>query len=386
MHYVIIGNSVAAVHAVEAIRGVDKKGSISIVSAEEALNYSRPLLSYYLGGRITEDRLSFRDEAFYKRNRVELLFGERATGLDTDQKRVTLADGSLLSYDRLLISVGGVPILPPIEGLGEGIKGVFTFVRLQDAKRLIGYIKEYAIQEAVVLGGGLIGLKVIEGLLERGLRVTVIELMDRILANTFDREASAVLEERLVAHGCTVITGDTIVRVKTRGGKIKQLTLKSGKEIVTSLLIVAVGVRPNLELVQGTPIRTDRGIIVDEFMQTSVPDVYAAGDCAQGLDFLTKKDAVIAIWPVAARQGGHARPSGGGGGPHSDGSCHARAGRHRNHQGPPATISQSQGHRHERCVRGRLSPNRRLPRGARHSPQADPDGDLAEARGRRLGR
>jgi NAD(P)H-nitrite reductase large subunit len=303
MRYLIIGNSVAAVHCVGAIRGVDKEGDITIVSDEEVLNYSRPLLSYYLGGRITEDRLAFRDEAFYQRHKVDLILGKKAAGLDTGKKRVTMADGQVLPYDQLLISVGGVPIVPPIAGLRDDTTGVFTFIQLQEAKRLIDYIEQDSIQEAVVLGAGLIGLKAIEGLLERGVRVTVIELMDRILATTFDVEASSIIEERLTAHGCTVIKEDTIARVKTRGGKIRQLTLKSGREIPTSLLIVAVGVRPNLALVKGTSIKTDRGIVVDEYMQTSEHAVYAAGDCAQGLDFLSKENAVIAIWPVAARQG-----------------------------------------------------------------------------------
>jgi NAD(P)H-nitrite reductase large subunit len=303
MHYLIIGNSVAAVNAVEAIRGADKRGPITICSDEDVLNYSRPLLSYYLGGRVTEDRLAFRDEAFYQKHKVDLILGKRATGLDTEKKKVTLTDGTMLPYDRLLLSVGGVPIVPPIDGLRHDTTGVFTFIKLQEAKRLIDYIEQASIQEAVVLGAGLIGLKAIEGLLERGVRVTVIELMDRVLANTFDAEASALIEERLAAHGCTVIKGDTIQQIKTKGKKVRQLILKSGKEIPTSLLIVAVGVRPNLELVNGTSIKTDRGILVDEFMKTSVPDVYAAGDCAQGLDFLSKENAVIAIWPVAARQG-----------------------------------------------------------------------------------
>jgi NAD(P)H-nitrite reductase large subunit len=303
MRYLIIGNSVAAINAVEAIRGTDTEGSITIISDEEALNYSRPLLSYYLGGRITEDRLAFRDEGFYQRHTVDLILGKKATSLDTKKRRVTLGDGTVVPYDRLLISVGGVPIVPPIDGLRHDTTGVFTFIQLQEATRLINYIEQESIQEAVVLGAGLIGLKAIEGLLERGVRVTVIELMDRVLANTFDVEASSIIEERLTAHGCTVITGDTVARVKTRGRKIRGLVLKSGREIPTALLIVAVGVRPNLELVKGTSIETDRGIVVDEFMQTSVQAVYAAGDCAQGLDFLSRENAVIAIWPVAARQG-----------------------------------------------------------------------------------
>ena len=304
MRYLIIGNSVAAINAVEAIRGTDTEGSITIISDEEALNYSRPLLSYYLGGRITEDRLAFRDTVFYEKHKVDLILGNRATGLDTQKRQVSLADGARLPYDRLLLSVGGVPIVPPpIDGLRHDTTGVFTFIQLQEAQRLINYIERESIQEAVVLGAGLIGLKAIEGLLERGVRVTVIELADRVLANTFDAEASAMLEERLAAHGCTVIKGDTIQQIKTKGKKVKQLILKSGTEIPTFLLIVAVGVRPNLALVKGTTIKTDRGIVVDEYMHTSAEDVYAAGDCAQGLDFLSKENAVIAIWPVAARQG-----------------------------------------------------------------------------------
>ncbi|MBN1254995.1 MAG: NAD(P)/FAD-dependent oxidoreductase [Deltaproteobacteria bacterium] len=303
MRYLIIGNSVAGVHCVEAIRGVDKEGPITICSDEETLNYSRPLLSYYLGGRIAEDRLAFRDEAFYQRHSVDLILEKKATGLDTKKRRVSLADGTRLPYDRLLLSVGGVPIVPPIDGLRHDTTGVFTFIQLQETKRLINYIEQESIQEAVVLGAGLIGLKAIEGLIERGVRVTVIELVDRVLANTFDTEASSILEARLAAHGCTVIKRDTIQQIKTKGKKVRQLVLKSGTEISTSLLIVAVGVRPNLALVKGTTIRTDRGIVVDEYMRTSAEDVYAAGDCAQGLDFLSKENVVIAIWPVAARQG-----------------------------------------------------------------------------------
>lgn len=303
MRYLIIGNSVAAVNCVEAIRGKDKEGDITIVSDEEIFNYSRPLLSHYLGGRITEEKLPFRDRGFYEKHRVDLLLGKWAEKLSVAKKRVTLDDGTVLPYDRLLISVGGLPIVPPIEGLQDKVEGVFTFHKWKEAKKLVDYIERNEIKEAVVLGAGLIGFKVIEGLVERGLRVTVVELMDRILANTFDEEASSIIEERLVGHGCTVIKKETIQRIKTRAGRIRQVVLRGGREIPTSLLIIAVGVRPNLALVEGTYIKTDRGILVDRFMMTSVEDVYGAGDCAQGFDFLSKDNAVMAIWPVAARQG-----------------------------------------------------------------------------------
>ena len=188
--YLIIGNSVAAVNCVEVIRGTDKTNDIAVVSDEEPFNYSRPLLSHYLGGRITDEKLPFVNKDFYERHRVNLILGRKAEGLDVSKKEVTLDDRTLLSYDRCLISVGGVPIFPPIEGFHEDLEGIFTFFKLKEAKRLIDYIERGQIKEAVVLGGGLIGLKVVEGLVERGLKPIVVELMDRILANTFDKEAS----------------------------------------------------------------------------------------------------------------------------------------------------------------------------------------------------
>lgn len=301
--YLIVGNSVAAVHCIEAIRAAGREGPITVVSDEELVNYSRPLLSYWLGGRISEDRLAFRSPAFYREHGVELILGRRVEGLELPERRVRLAGGQRLRYDRLLLAVGGVPILPPIEGLDEVREGAFTFLRWSDARALVDYIEARSLREAVVLGGGLIGLKAVEGLLERGLRVTVVELADRLLASTLDREASGLLEEHLLEHGCRVIKGDTVRRVEASGGVLSGVVLRSGQRLSTRLLIIAVGVRPNRALVEGTPIQADRGILVDPFMRTTVEGVYAAGDCAQALDFLTKSRAVIAIWPVAARQG-----------------------------------------------------------------------------------
>ena len=303
VRYCIIGNSVAAVNCVEAIRGSDTTNDITIVSDEESFNYSRPLLSYYLGGRITQESLPFVYRNFYEKHRVNLILGNKAERLDVSKKEVLLADSTPLSWDRCCISVGGAPIVPPIEGFHDNIEGIFTFLKLKETNNLIDYIKRETIKEVVVLGGGLIGLKVVEGLVERGIKPTVVELMDRILANTFDTEASSIIEERLSQGGCTVIKEDTIQGIETKEGKISHISLRSGKELPASLLIIAVGVRPNIELMKGTPIKVDKGIVVDRFMRTNIEDVYAAGDCAQGFDFLNKTNAVIAIWPVAARQG-----------------------------------------------------------------------------------
>ncbi|HID10616.1 MAG TPA: NAD(P)/FAD-dependent oxidoreductase [Candidatus Latescibacteria bacterium] len=301
--YLIIGNSTAGVAAIEAIRDVDRKDAIAVVSDEEIFNYSKPLISYYLGGKIDGERIAFRDRNFYEQNQVNLLLGKKAEGIDTEAQRVFLSDGMSVGFERLLIATGGRPIIPPIEGLSKVREGAFTFTRFSDARNLISYIQENNVETAVVLGAGLIGLKATEGLVERGIKVTVVELADRVLANTFDREASAILERALGNWGCKVIKEDTVSKVVSSRGKVKWVVLRSGRDIPTPLLIIAIGVRPNLELIEDTPINYDRGIIVDEYMRTNLEDVYAAGDVAQGKDFLTQGNSVIAVWPVAFRQG-----------------------------------------------------------------------------------
>lgn len=303
VRYLIVGNSVAGVSAIEAIRQVDPEGSLLVVSDEDVLNYSRPLISYLLGGKVTEDRMAFRDEAFYRSHKVELVLGKRAVGLDVKERRLTLEDGEVLGFEKLLVATGGKPVVPPIEGLSEVKEGVFTFTRLSDARAILEYLSRHGVGEAVVLGAGLIGLKATEGLVHRGLRVTIVELAPWILPNTLDRDASEVLERALLRWGCRVIKEDTIVRVEGRDGALEGVVLRSGQRIATRLLIVAIGVRPNLDLVEDTPINCDRGIVVDERMQTNIHGIYAAGDVAQGKDCLTSQNAVLAIWPVAARQG-----------------------------------------------------------------------------------
>ena len=301
--YLIIGNSVAAVNAIEAIRENDGKGSIMAVTDEPENNYSRPLISYYLGGRLGRSRLDFRPPTFHADNRVELITGVRAEKIDAKGKTVSLAGGRKVSYGKLLVSTGGSPFVPKIEGYDAGMAGVFSFTKLDDADRMLAWITANHTREAVVLGAGLIGLKAAEGLLERGIKVKMVELGDRILATTLDKGASAILEARLKSDGCDIYKNNSVERIIAESGRVSRVVLRGGEFIDTSLLVVAVGVRPDLALVGDTGIAVDRGILVDERMRTSAAGIWSAGDCAQGKDFLSGERAVIAIWPVAARQG-----------------------------------------------------------------------------------
>jgi NAD(P)H-nitrite reductase large subunit len=301
--YLIIGNSVAGINCIEAIRSQDTKGKIAVISDENILNYSRPLISYYLGKKVNYQKLPFRDKKFYEENGIKLLTSIKAEKINVKNKEVILENNQKVKFNKLLISTGGIPIIPPIEGLESIKEGIFTFTKYEDTQKLIEYIEHNHIKEAVILGAGLIGLKCTEGLLARNIKITIVELADRILANTFDKDASEILEEKLKELNCIVKKENTITKIEGKKGKVKKVILKNGETIETSLLIIAIGVRPNLEIVKDTPINYNRGIVVNEHMETNIKDIYAAGDVAEAKELLTGKNSVIAIWPIAARCG-----------------------------------------------------------------------------------
>jgi len=301
MNYVIIGNSAGGIAAIETIRECDKKGKITVISDEPHFNYSRPLISYLLGKKVTLEAMPYRDKGFYKDNEVKLILNKKATRLDLKQKVVVLTGKQMIHFDKLLIATGGTPIIPEIKGFD--LDGVFTFIKMTDVEGIEKYIKANKVKKAVVIGGGLIGLKATEALIELKIKVTIVELADRILSATFDKKASSIIETALEKISCKLIANNTVMEIKGKNKKVKEVILKDKKKIPVDLVIVAIGVRPNIELVKNTPIRINKGIIVDGFMQTNVKDIHAAGDCCEAKDALLNISRPIAIWPVAARQG-----------------------------------------------------------------------------------
>jgi NAD(P)H-nitrite reductase large subunit len=223
-------------------------------------------------------------------------------GLDTAGRTVLCADGARVSFEKLLLATGGTPIRPPIPGLD--CRGVFSFTTWADQRAVDEYLSQHgAARGAVVLGGGLIGLKTVEALVARGIPVTIVELADRILSATFDRQASRLAEKSLAKAGVGIRTDTTVENVLSEDGVITGVQLAGGQQLACGLLIVAIGVRPDLTLVKDTDIRTDRGVLVDDRLSTNVPGIYAAGDVAQGLDALLGAPRPIPILPTAARQG-----------------------------------------------------------------------------------
>ncbi len=296
--YVIIGNSAGGIGAIEAIREIDGKGSVLLISEEPYPAYSRPLISEFLAGERDLDGILYRPRDFYEQHRVQTLFGKSAVQMNAKAKELILDDRQKVAYGKLLLAVGGRPIVPPMEGLEK--EGVFTFTKLDDARRIKTYLAQ--AKKAVVIGGGLIGISVTEALHKLGIEVTIVELMDRILGAVLDETASRMVEEKVRKAGVEIRTGRTVKAIIGKEGvegRVGGVILDNGERIPCDLVIVAIGVSPRTELLRETSIRVNRGIIVDRHMATNIPDIYACGDVAESYDFINGGDRVVPIWPNA---------------------------------------------------------------------------------------
>ncbi len=297
--YLIIGNSAGGIGAAEAIREVDKVGAITIISDEPYPTYSRPLISEYLAERRPLARMLYRPPDFYQENNIKATLGQKVTGLNINRRNIKLEDGRTITWEKLLLATGGSPIIPKVEGIE--LKGVFTFNKLDDAKAIDQFLSQYRREiKAVVIGGGLIGVSVAEALVKRGVGVTIVEMKERILNTILDEEASALVEATLKKAGVEIITGHTVARINSYlPGEATGVSLDDSRPLPCEVVIIAIGVQPRLELVSGSEIKTDRGIVVDRHMATSSPDVYACGDVAKAYDFVYGDNRLTPIWPNA---------------------------------------------------------------------------------------
>lgn len=295
MKYVIIGNSAAGIACVEGIRSTDAEGEITIVSDEPFAAYGRPLISYYLLGATDRQRMLYRPADFYEKNKVRTLLGARAEKIDPAAQKIVLRGGEEIPYDRLLVATGSRPFEPPMEGI-EGVKNKFSFMTLQDALSLEKVLSKR--KNVLIIGAGLIGLKCLEGILERVKSVSVVDMAGRILPSILDDAGAAVVRRELEGKGAKFYLSDSVAKFEGNTAH-----LKSGKEISFDILVVAVGVRPNTELVKDAGGEVSRGVVTDEKQQTSLKNVYAAGDCAESFDITSGARKVLALLPNAYRQG-----------------------------------------------------------------------------------
>jgi NAD(P)H-nitrite reductase large subunit len=292
--YLIIGNSAGGIGAAEAIREMDKEGSIIMISDEPYPSYSRPLISKYLTKELSLETMLFRPLEFYSQNNITSILGKKVKSLGLGDRTAEMENGEHISWEKLLIASGGVPIVPKMEGAGK--RGIFTFTTLDDAKAIDEFIEN--ANSAVVIGGGLIGISVTEALKKRGVKVTVVEMKDRILNTILDEQASSIAEEALKKAGIKIITGHTVAEI-TGKELVKGVVLDNGEDIPCSMVVVAIGVSPRTELARGTEIKVNRGIAVDSHMATNYPDVYSCGDAAEAYDFVYCANRLTPIWPNA---------------------------------------------------------------------------------------
>ena len=294
-NYVIIGNGAAAAGCIEGIRSADAQGKITVISEEKHPVYCRPLISYLLEGKAKPEKMNYRSEDFYERMGCSVLYGRRAVSIDKDAKTVLLDDSEAVPYDALCVAAGSTPFVPPFAGL-DTVENKYSFMTLDDALALDGAIDENT--RVLIMGAGLIGLKCAEGICERVKSVAVCDLADRVLSSILDAQCAAMMQKHLEAHGMTFYLSDSASRFEGN-----RAVLQSGKTVEFDVLVLAVGVRANSALIREIGGAVDRGILVDERMRTSIEDIYAAGDCAQGDDISIGGKRVLAILPNAAMQG-----------------------------------------------------------------------------------
>lgn len=293
--YVIIGNSAAAIGCVEGIRQVDQKGEITLIASEPHHTYSRPLISYLLYGKTDEQKMKYRPNDFYKKNKVIKRLGETVTEIDKKEKTVTLKNGEKIPYEKLLVATGSNPFVPHMEGL-ESVKNRFSFMTLDDAKALDKALKKDT--RALVVGAGLIGLKCVEGILDKVATVNVVDLADRILPSILDETGSGLVKKFLESKGVEFHLRDSVERFEKN-----KAVLKSKKTIEFDVVVIAVGVRPNISLVSDIGGKCRRAIITNNKCETSIKDIYAAGDCTESADCATGDMKVMALLPNAYMQG-----------------------------------------------------------------------------------
>ena len=292
---VIIGNSAAAVGCVEGVRSVDKNSEIVLIASEKHHTYSRPLISYLLYGKTDEQRMKYRPDSFYSDNMVDTMLGKTAVSVDTKGHTVKLESGEVISYDKLMVATGSSPFVPPMKGLDK-VEKKFTFMTLDDAHALDNAIS--AESRVLVIGAGLIGLKCVEGIADKVKEIAVVDMADRILPSVLDAEGAELVQKSIEKHGVKFYLNDSAAELEPNKAK-----LKSGAEVEFDVLVVAVGVRPNIALLKDAGAECGRAIKTDNKCQTSLKDIYAGGDCTESYDITIGAERVLALLPNAYMQG-----------------------------------------------------------------------------------
>ena len=274
---VVIGDGMAAGRVLEELLARDAtRYEITIFGAEPRVNYNRIMLSPVLAGEKTYQEIIIHDEAWYARHGVMLRKGETVSTIDREAKKIRTASGAVSPYDKLLIATGSTPIAIPVQGVT--LLGVVTFRDLDDVDAMLRAAKRGG--RAVVIGGGLLGLEAAVGLKAQGMEVTVLHLMPTLMERQLDPSAGYLLKSSIERRGIEVLT-EANTKAILGETHVTGLRLEDGREIETSLVVMAVGIRPNSKLAKGAGLAVERGVVVDDHMRTSDADIYAVGECVE---------------------------------------------------------------------------------------------------------
>jgi nitrite reductase (NADH) large subunit len=292
MKYIIIGNGVAGTTAAYNIRRLDSNGEITILTEESLPFYSRIRLIDYLAGGVDGKGLVIYKEDWYKKNNIRLMLKTRVSDIDKDKKQVITSDNKRLQYDRLLLATGAISFIPPIPGADK--KGVFSLRTFKDANEIINYAGDG--KSALLIGGGVLGLEAGNSLRKRGLRISVVEFFQRLLPRQMDHEGAEILKAQMQEMGFSFYLG-----AKTReiigDDRVKGIILEDRTKIDCDLIIISAGIRPQAELPKRLGLKINKGVIVNDRMETEIKDIYAAGD------LIEHRGVFYGIWHASQKQG-----------------------------------------------------------------------------------
>ncbi len=298
MKYVIIGFGVAAVAAAEAIRSQDAAGEIVLISDDPHGFYSRPGLAYYLSGELPDKQLFSHSTADFHQLRLQHIKG-RVTQIDPAQHQIEVTPNGRLHYDRLLLAVGSTAV--PLKTPGADLKGAVKLDHLEDARHILKLARK--AKTAVVVGGGITALELVEGLAAQKVKVHYFMRGDRYWRNVLDEEESRIILQRLQADGVEIHPHSGVAEILEKKGHVTGVRTKDGRKIKCSIVAYAIGIQPRIQLAQSADLKVDRGILVNEYLQTSAKDIYAAGDVAQVYDPLSGQAVLDSLWGPARSQG-----------------------------------------------------------------------------------
>ena len=275
---VLIGNGLAGMRCLEDLLDMaPDRYEVTVIGEEPWGNYNRIMLSPVLSGEKTIEDIMLHPHAWYSDKGIKFIADDPAIKIDRTRKTVHTEKGETVDYDRLIIATGSKPFIPPVQGVD--LKGVISFRDIYDVNTMIKYCETK--KNAVVIGGGLLGLEAAYGLKQRGMNVTVLHLMDRIMERQLDGRASRMLRHSIEEKGIKIITEANTEALIGKNGHVSQIRLKDGTLLDADLVVFAVGIRPNITLAQSAGLRCNRGILVNDTMQTFDPSIYAVGECIE---------------------------------------------------------------------------------------------------------